>query len=164
MSGHSLRTGNSIFYYFFSIKEKVYPVMDIVTLLLSLLSIAAVFFINDRWRKITLLSLTILFLPVLSGGYCLGYILLSVILFFSTIDKRSSILNITIFIIYILVFYPIQYVFVPFKSIQAMFGKNMAIWNLLVTNTGLTFLWVLLLIVSLKEIIGMALKFPVKLK
>jgi hypothetical protein len=126
--------------------------MSRITVLLSILSVSLAVFIRDKWVKITLLSLTLLYLPVNSGGYCLGYFLTSIILFFATTKSRPLFLNIIILVIYILVLNPIQYVFVPFETFQLdIFGKSIGIWNLLVANTGLTFLWIILLFMSLKE-------------
>jgi hypothetical protein len=151
-SGYSLISGNSIFYHLFDDKEKIHKIMNIIVALLVFSSIAVSVFIKNKWEKITLLSLSLLYFPVFSGGYCLGYFLVSIILFFSTISSRSFISNITIIIIYILILNPIQYVLVPFESIQMIvFGKSITIWNLLISNAVLALLWVMVLFMSTKK-------------
>ena len=117
--------------------EGIYNISKILTIIASLASVIFSVFIKNKWLKISLLTLTLVFLPVNSALYCGLYIFPMIILFFATINERTKIFNIFILIVFIILLNPFQ---IGYK-------------NYIFANIALLSLWLVLLIISGKHIL-----------
>jgi len=114
---------------------------QVITYITSFVSILFSCLIKNKWVKISLLTMTIVFLPTNSGLYCGLYIFPMIILFFATIEERSELFNVFTLIIFLIFLNPYQFVI-----------KN-KISNYLLINIALLTFWLVLLIYSGKQII-----------
>jgi hypothetical protein len=81
--------------------KAVNTVVCIVALIFSCL-------IENRWLKMSLITMAILYLPAYSGYYCGIYMFPMIILFYPTMRERTKFFNIFIFIIFIAFLNPFQ--------------------------------------------------------
>jgi hypothetical protein len=109
--------------------------------LLSFISILFSCLIKNKWLKISLLTMVVVFLPVVSGWYCGLYMFPMIILFFSTLEERSKRFNIFIFIVFIIFLNPYQ----------ITFGYDFS-FNYLICNVALLSFWLVLLVYSGRQI------------
>jgi hypothetical protein len=115
----------------------------IVTILISFVSIVFSCLVRNKWLKISLLSLTLVFLPADSGWYCGLYMFPMIVLFFLTLEKRSKSLNVFTLFVFIVFLNPYQIVLNDGKSLNYIFA-----------NIALLTLWFVLLIFTGKELMG----------
>ena len=92
---------------------------------------------NNKWLKISLITMVIVFLPINSAFYCGLYFIPMIILFFSTLDERPVFINVIILTIFIVFLNPYQYNIYIFN-----FNLN----NYLASNIIFLFLWLYLII------------------
>jgi hypothetical protein len=116
-----------------------------VMILVSIFSIYCSLLIKNKWTKITLLILVLIYLPVNSGLYCGLYLFPVIILFFATLKDRKSILNGYILIVFIILLNPFQFS-ISYKNIDI--GINYVFGNIVLLS-----LWLVLLILSVKEVL-----------
>jgi len=119
---------------------------QVITYLLSFASIVLSVFIRNRWLKISLLTITLIFLPVYSYWYCGLYLFPMIVLFFSSLEERSKLFNIFVFIVFMIFLNPYQ----------ITLGYDFRIsFNFLFGNIALLSLWLTLLIYSGRQIISL---------
>ncbi|MDR2407751.1 MAG: DUF2029 domain-containing protein [Bacteroidales bacterium] len=116
-----------------------------VMILVSIFSICCSLLIKNKWIKITLLILVLIYLPVNSGLYCGLYLFPVIILFFATPKERSGVLNGFILIVFIILLNPFQFS-ISYRNIDIGI-------NYLFGNVALLSLWLVLLIISGKEVL-----------
>jgi hypothetical protein len=116
-----------------------------VIILVSIFSICCSLLTKNRWEKITLLILVLIYLPVNSALYCGLYLFPVIILFFATIKDRSGVFNGFILIVFIILLNPFQFS-VSYKNIDIGI-------NYVFGNVALLSLWIVLLITSGKEVL-----------
>ena len=120
-------------------------ISQVILILISVFSIVFSILINNRWLKIALLTMTILFLPVFSVWYCGLYMFPLIILFFGTVEERSKIFNYYTLIVFIICLCPL---------IININYKNTAInLNSYAINISLLIFWFAVFIISIKQII-----------
>jgi hypothetical protein len=128
--------------------ETVVSLSNIVyflTIIISAFSILLSLLIKNKWIKITLLVLTVIYLPVNSGLYYGLYLFPVIVYFFATIKERSNVFNSFILIVFITLLNPFQF------SIEY---KNTHIGiNYILGNVVLLSLWLILLITATREVI-----------
>jgi hypothetical protein len=123
--------------------EKVLFLCNIAKIIIGAASFISIIFslmLRNKWSKISLLTLAVIFLPVNSGLYCGLYLFPMIILFFATQEERSKIFNIFIFVVFIMVLNPFQ---IAYNNISL---------NYIIINVVLLSLWLLLLVDSGKQI------------
>jgi len=113
---------------------------QVITYILSFVSILFSCLIKNKWVKISLLTMVVVFLPTNSAMYCGLYIFPMIILFFATLEERSKSYNVFITIVFIILLSPYQIV---------IKGMN----NYIFINIALLSLWFILLAGSGKNII-----------
>jgi hypothetical protein len=118
----------------------------ILIYLASFISIILSLLIKDKLTKIFLLTNVILFLPENSAIYCGLYLFPAIMLFFATIKERSTFFNIFVLSVFIVLLNPFQFV-ITYKEL------NIPI-NYIFGNIALLALWLVLLIVSIKQVIA----------
>ena len=123
---------------------------QVITYITSFVSILFSCLIKNKWVKISLLTMTVVFLPTNSALYCGLYIFPMIILFFATMEERSKIFNVFIFIVLIIFLNPYQ---INIKNI---------ITNYILTNIALLTFWLVLLIYSGKQIVISNVIFSIK--
>jgi hypothetical protein len=155
-------------------EEIILPLCSIAGIISGALSFISIIFsclIKNKWMKISLLTLAVLFLPVNSGLYCGLYLFPMIILFFATMEERSKVFNLFIFIVFILFLNPFQIGWndqsVPhiinnlafFFNYQSMANiiNMFVLWsnqslNYIIINVVLLSLWIVLLVESGKQI------------
>ena len=126
---------NSLIILFSNISQYITYFLCIISIIFSLL-------INNKWFKISLLTMALLFLPADSGLYCGLYVFPIIIIFFGSIKERSIFINIFTIITFIIFLNPYQIISKDGKSINYIF-----------VNFALISLWFLLLIYSGRKII-----------
>jgi hypothetical protein len=114
---------------------------QIISLLASGVSIIFACLIKNKWLKISLLTMAVLFLPTNSGWYCGLYMFPMIVLFFSTTQERTKLFNIFILVVFIMFLNPFQIII-----------KNNHL-NYYIGNIVLLSLWLVLLIISGKQIV-----------
>jgi hypothetical protein len=118
---------------------------NVVNTLASVISIIFSLLQKNRWLKISLLTMPLLFMPVNSGWYCGLYMFPMIVLFFSTTRERTKSLNIFIIAVFIAFLNPFQIAFLQN-------GNTYPSVNYLIANMALFSLWSVLLILSGKHI------------
>jgi hypothetical protein len=108
-----------------------------------LCSISIIFsvLVGNKWLKISLVTMTVLFLPAISSLYCGLYAFPMIVLFFSTLEERSKSFNIFTLIVFIIFLNPYQF----------NFGYMMS-FNYLICNVALLSFWLVLLVYSGRQI------------
>jgi hypothetical protein len=127
------------------LQNVIVNVSEIAVYLVSLFSVILSLWIKDRWIKISLLVLVVLFLPKSSVLYCGLYMFPVIILFFATLGDRSIMLNIITLMFYIILLNPFQITF-NYKGIIFLL-------NYVLGNIVLLIHWLVLLAASIKCII-----------
>jgi hypothetical protein len=117
-------------------------IVQIITYFMTFVSIAFSCLVKNKWLKISLLSMTIVFLPVNSGLYCGLYLFPVIVLFFASLQERSKIFNIFTVIVFVIFLNPYQIII------------NNVISNYHFANIALFALWLVLLASSGRQIIG----------
>jgi hypothetical protein len=89
---------------------------------------------KNKWLKISLLTMTLIFLPNLSQIYCGLYVFPMIILFFATTRERAKSFNIFILVIFIVFLNPLQLAIIPrtrysADSVNYLIG-NVALFSL----------------------------------
>jgi hypothetical protein len=118
----------------------------ILMLILSGVSICFSLLLKNKWNKIMLLSLTVIYLPVNSALYCGLYLFPVIILFFATLDNRSVIFNGFIMVVFIIALNTFQFS-ISYNNIDV--GVNY-----IFGNVALLALWFVVLIASAKEVLS----------
>jgi len=113
---------------------------ETVNVIISISSIALSLFTKEKWTKLSLLSMAVVFLPVASGVYNGLFFLPMIILFFATIEERKKSYNIFVIILFVGFLNPYQIM------------HNGSI-NYIIANVALMSLWVTLFAASGKEVI-----------
>lgn len=90
--------------------EKIGVVGRHFTVLLSLSAIVLAIFDKNYFRKISLVTFALLYLPNFSAFYCALYIIPLIVYFFSD-EKKYSVKDIVFFLYFILMFMPVQFLF-----------------------------------------------------
>ena len=81
----------------------------IILFIVSILSIIISAFVKNKWLTIALLTMTVLFIPVtVSRWYCGLYMFPLIIIFFGTVEERSTVFNIFSLIVFIIWLSPFQ--------------------------------------------------------
>jgi len=125
-----------------NIKLSSSNIAQIITFITSSVSILFSCLVKNKWVKISLLTMVVVFLPVNSGFACGLYIFPMIILFFSTLEERSKFFNVFILIVFLIFLNPYQ-ITIKSKSI-----------NYLLANIALLSLWLVLLVYSGKKIVA----------
>ena len=74
----------------------------IFTIIISVFSICYSLLLKNKWMKITLLTLVLIYLPVNSALYCGLYLFPAIIFFFATLEDRSKGFNVFILTVYMI--------------------------------------------------------------
>jgi len=80
-------------------------VMQGFALIMLVLSIAGIYFLDSRWKRLALLSLPLILTSGQSGYYCLMFLFLPIVLFF---DEEHSPADIIYIIMFVLILSPLQ--------------------------------------------------------
>lgn len=120
-------------------------IAQIITNIAVIISIVLCCISKNKWLKVSLLTMAVVFLPVNSGWYCGLYLFPMIVLFFATLGERSTVFNVYIFIVFIIFLNPFQ-IAIPYKD-------YFFILNYIIGNIALLSLWLVLLIYSGREII-----------
>ncbi|MDR2692663.1 MAG: DUF2029 domain-containing protein [Chitinispirillales bacterium] len=118
----------------------------IINMIMCVVSIGFSCLEKNKWLKISLLTMALLFLPTNSNYYCGLYMFPMIILFFSTMRERARPFNIFVFIIFIVFLNPLQ-----IATIQWSRGTVGTV-NYLIGNVALLSLYLVLLISSGRQI------------
>jgi hypothetical protein len=118
----------------------------IINIIMCVVSIVFSCMEKNKWLKISLLTMTLLFLPTLSNYYCGLYVFPMIILFFSTTRERAKSFNIFILIIFIVFLNPFQLAIIQWSR-----GTSGTV-NYLIGNVALLSLYLILLISSGRQI------------
>jgi hypothetical protein len=142
------------------------------TVFLFGISVILSLFEKDIWRKITLVSLAVLYIPKTSLFYCGLYIFPALLIFFATLKTRSKLLNVIVFALFILFLNPYQLemnnmdiVNLAINRLLAAQGGNLDIdymtaavitnqaVNTFIANLALIILWLVVSGMSIKTVI-----------
>jgi hypothetical protein len=115
------------------------------TILISIFSILCSLLTKNKWIKMTLLILTMIYLSVNSALYCGLYLFPVIIYFFAIIKDRSNVFNGFLLLVFIILLNPFQFS-ISYKNI------NIGI-NYIFGNIALLSLWFVLLIITTKEVV-----------
>ena len=120
-------------------------ISQIISILASVISIAFACLIKNKWLKISLLTIAVVFVSAHSAWYCGLYIFPMIVLFFATLQERTKLFNAFILVVFIIFLNPFQ-IAITYKDILYPF-------NYAIGNIALLSLWSVLLIVSGKQIV-----------
>jgi hypothetical protein len=120
---------------------QLYNVFNLVTYLIFFISILFSFFTKDKWLKISLLCLTVVFVPKMSSLYCGLYLFPVIIIFFSRLREFSYHFIVFTLIVFLVFLSPYQIAIVEYYNITYLFS-----------NIALITLWLVLLVYSGKDI------------
>jgi hypothetical protein len=123
----------------------LYNFIRIVIFLMSFVSIAFSCLIRDKWIKICLLSIAVIFFPAVSSLYCGLYLFPMIIIFFSALKKHSKLFNIFSLIVFIVFLNPYQ--------IAIGNEYYFSIFNYFLINIVLLIFWIVLLVHSGTQIV-----------
>jgi hypothetical protein len=134
-------------------------IAQIVTYFLCSISIIFSILIKNKWVKLSLLTMLFLFIPSVSILYCGLYMFPMIILYFSTLNERSKIFNIFIFIVFIVFLNPYQVdlrgIGISFDYIYLVNWRGIEIsFNYVFINAVLLVFWLVLLIYSGRRIVA----------
>jgi hypothetical protein len=119
----------------------------ILTYFVCFISIVFSCLIKNKWLKISLLTMGFIFLPTDSGLYCGLYIFPMIIIFFGTLQERSTILNVFTFIVFLVFLNPYQII------INNTLVSYLTSYNYIFINAALIMFWSVLLVYSGRHII-----------
>ena len=142
---HLVFYGTSIFKFSEKVIFSLSGIAQIINILVSVISIILSCLINNKWLKISLLTMAVVFLPTNSGWYCGLYIFPMIVLFFATLKERAKLFNTFILVVFIIFLNPFQ-IAIKYKDI--LFSINYVLGNI-----ALLSLWLVLLIISGKQIV-----------
>jgi hypothetical protein len=104
---------------------------------------------ENKWIRITLIILVVVFLPVVSAFYCALYLFPVILLYFATLGERHLAFNVFIFLVFVVLLNPFQLsIHIESNSTEYILG------NYILSNIVLLLLWIVLLIISSVKIIG----------
>jgi len=124
------------------IKFSLSNIAQIITYFLCLISIVFSCLIKDKWWKISLLTIALVFFPVDSGLYCGLYIFPMIIIFFGTLEKRSTVFNVFAVIVFLVFLNPYQII------INYTLAGYLTSYNYIFINIALIMFWLVLLVYS----------------
>jgi hypothetical protein len=122
-------------------------IAQFITYFLCFVSIVFSCLIKNKWMKISLLTMALIFLPMDSGLYCGLYIFPMIIIFFATLQERSTILNIFTIIVFLVFLNPYQIL------INGSLISFLTSWNYVFINIAFIIFWFVLLVISGREIV-----------
>jgi hypothetical protein len=117
------------------ISSIIFNIAQKINILLCILSIIFALLTKNKYLKISLLTMFIVFCPVNSGIYCGLYIFPMIVMFFATQKKFPKPLNVFTFIVLMIFLNPYQIVSEKVDSL-----------NYLIVNISLLLLWPVLLV------------------
>jgi hypothetical protein len=123
--------------------ETVLTLLSAAKIINAMACIIAIIFsclIENRWLRISLLTMAVLFLPAASHFYCGLYMFPMIILFFPTMRERTKIFNVFTIIVFIVFLNPFQIAFLEGKGITTT--VNFLVFNIFLLS------WFLVLLIS----------------
>jgi hypothetical protein len=119
----------------------LYNISNMITYIMFFITIVFSFFTKNKWLRISLLSMAVLFFQD-SGLYCGLYLFPMVVLFFSSLERRSKLFNVFTLIVFLVFLNPYQIAVIYYLNITFLF-----------ITIALTVFWLVLLIYSGRNII-----------
>jgi hypothetical protein len=117
-------------------------ISNMATYLMFFFSIVFSFLTKDKYLKISLLSMAVTFFPGVSVLYVGLYLFPMIIIFFSSIEKRSKLLNVFALIVFLVYLNPYQIAVIYYLNITFLF-----------INIALILFWAVLLVYSGMQIV-----------
>jgi len=121
-------------------------IAQIITYFLCFVSILFSCLTRNKWVKISLLTMTLIFFPSDSGLYCGFYIFPMIIIFFATLQERSVIFNVFTIVVFLVLLNPYQIV------IKNTLVSYLTSWNYIFINIALMIFWFVLLVYAGRHI------------
>jgi hypothetical protein len=122
-------------------------IAQIITYFLCFVSIVFSCLMKNKWLKISLLTMTLIFFPMDSGLYCGLYIFPMIIIFFATMQERSTIFNVFTVIVFLVFLNPYQIL------INNTLVSYLTSYNYIFINIALIAFWLVLLVHSGRKIV-----------
>jgi hypothetical protein len=119
----------------------LYNIADMVTYLMLVISVVFSILTKNKWLKISLLCMTVVFVPKTSVLYCGLYLFPMIVIFFSRLKEFSYKFIVFTLIVFLVFLNPYQIAIIEYYNITYLFG-----------NIALITFWFVLLIYSGKDI------------
>jgi hypothetical protein len=126
-----------------------------INILMAFISIIFSCFIENKWTKISLLTMAVVFMPIVSGLYCGLYVFPMIVIFFSTLEERSDLFNVFTIIIFLIFLNPYQILVIDPTITYA------TSYNYLFINAALLVFWFVLLVFSGRQIVASKIIFTI---